>query len=156
MRGSVINLAGLSPAFYALKIIFGFFQEAVHPYQCTHFYQKELMRFEEAYVQWVNERYKHEHNVFEEEQQQLYEHTMVLQEEREQHHQQQEVDVPLEVAEDDDLDPDEENDAVENEEENIVGADQAREDNQQINQTCTYLGHCRDKSKQPSSKTKCP
>jgi hypothetical protein len=24
-RGSVINLAGLSPAFYALKIIFGFF-----------------------------------------------------------------------------------------------------------------------------------
>jgi hypothetical protein len=27
VRGSVINLAGLSPAFYALKIIFGFFFE---------------------------------------------------------------------------------------------------------------------------------
>ncbi len=54
-----------------------------------------------------------------------------MQEEGEHHHQQQQqVDVPLAIVDDVNINPDEENDAVENEEENIQEADQVREENQ--------------------------
>ncbi len=67
---------------------------------------------------------------------------MVLHEEGEQHHhqQQQQVYIPLAVVVDDVVDPNEENDAIYNEEESIVEAmAQVREENQQnlINHTLT-------------------
>jgi hypothetical protein len=87
-----------------------------------------LTQFEEAFQQGANEQYDHEHNVFERQQQQLYEQAMIFQEEG---LQEQKINVPIELVEEDDVDPDEENDAVENEEENVAEVvDQVREQEQ--------------------------
>jgi hypothetical protein len=78
-----------------------------------------LTQFEEAFQQGANEQYDHEHNVFERQQQQLYEQAMIFQEEG---LQKQEINVPIEVVEENDDDPNEEHDAVEILEENVAEA----------------------------------
>jgi hypothetical protein len=65
-----------------------------HPYQLTLFYQNALLCFEEAFQQWVDEQYKHEKMLFEQQQQQHYDVALVIGQQLEYN------DVPL-VEEDD-------------------------------------------------------
>ena len=45
-------------------------QHLYHPYQLTHFYQEELVRFDEAFQHRINEQYENERRIFEQQQQQ--------------------------------------------------------------------------------------
>jgi hypothetical protein len=64
-------------------------EEPHNPYQLTRYYQNELVQFQEAFEERMNEQYEHERTIFEHQQQQLYNVTLVLEGEQLQQPQQQ-------------------------------------------------------------------
>ena len=71
-------------------------QQYLHPYQLTVYYQNELLRFNEAFQLWVNDRYELERRNFEQQQEQHYhEARLVADGQRRQQHQAEHNNVPL-------------------------------------------------------------
>ncbi len=53
-------------------------QEQLQPYQLTVFYRTQLIHFEQAFLQWVNDHYDHERRNFDQQQEEQYGQAMLL------------------------------------------------------------------------------